>query len=83
MVEVFMLEQELVTVYIITVIVTSFPNIILIIFFLTINTTDLHFMQVAMVIISAMISAQGSVLKPAHVELATGLVPVKIVSDYT
>ena len=46
--------------------------------FFSINTTE--FMQVAMMIISAMTSAQGIVLRPAHVELAPGLVLVKIVS---
>ena len=38
-------------------------------------------MQVAVVIISAMISAQGSVLRPAHVGHTPGLVHVKRVSQ--
>ena len=40
-------------------------------------------MQVAVVTTSVMISAQGSVLRPAHVENTPGLVHVKKVRHYT
>ena len=42
---------------------------------------NLHFMQVATMNTSAMTSAQGSVLKPAHVEVFPCLDLVNIVSD--
>ena len=40
-----------------------------------------YFIQVAMVIISVMNSAQENVLRPVHVELAPGLAHVKSVSE--